>query len=247
MKQFFAALALSLLVVSSASAASLTFKSDWTIDQQGAIAQGSQVTIGYDISRLPYCRANENGYQTWDVVAHYRFDGGAIQQVSLTATHGYERIPVSALINVPFDAQNLEMWFENMDSTGCQHWDSAYGQNYWFDVVTTAMVSFNADWSETVTGNLSAGGQLTINYDASRLPTCRGYKYGIPAWSILAWYRFDGGAINYVAVASMGSSVLATLNIPANAQNLELWFENQDYYGCHAWDSMYGQNYWFSL
>jgi len=41
--------------------------------------------------------------------------------------------------------------------------------------------------------------------------------------------------------------VPAVLDVPAAASEVEVWFENQDYYGCKAWDSLFGANYHFEL
>ena len=87
------------------------------------------------VSRLPTCRATYNGYQTWDVIAHYRFDGGEVHDASVTTSlSDYERIAGAARIALPAGARSLEMWFENTDRTGCDTWDSRYGANYVFSL-----------------------------------------------------------------------------------------------------------------
>ncbi len=55
---------------------------------------------------------------------------------------------------------------------------------------------FNGDWSEAVTGSLVAGSSVLIVYDGARLPW-RDTYHGLPAWSILAYYKFDDGNVQY--------------------------------------------------
>ena len=107
----------------------------WSHDVDGTLAAGADVIIDYDIRRLPTCRQDYNGYQTWDVTVGYRFDGGAAASASLTATPSdSERVQAPARIAAPAGARTMELWFENHDRTGCQTWDSDFGANYTFDL-----------------------------------------------------------------------------------------------------------------
>lgn len=111
------------------------FRSDWSNSTDGALASGQDVILDYDLARLPSCRATYNGYQTWDVVAHYRFDGGDVHDASLTSSlSDYQRVQAPARIATPAGAHSLEVWFDDHDRTGCQGWDSRYGANYSFDL-----------------------------------------------------------------------------------------------------------------
>lgn len=102
-------------------------------DVEGSLAAGADLLIDYDIRRLPVCRQDYNGLQTWDVTVGYRFDGGAAASASLTTTPTpYERLAAPARIAAPAGARTMELWFENHDRAGCQRWDSAYGSNYRF-------------------------------------------------------------------------------------------------------------------
>jgi hypothetical protein len=101
----------------------------WSVD--GAPAAGGDLVVDYDIRRQPYCRQDYNGLQTWDVTVGYRFDGGAAASASLTTTPtDYQRVQAPARLTVPAGARAMELWFENHDRTGCQTWDSSYGNNY---------------------------------------------------------------------------------------------------------------------
>jgi len=107
----------------------------WSEEQSAPLVAGHDFLVDYDIRRLPNCRQDYNGMQTWDVTVSYRFDGGAAQSASLTRSlNDYNRVQAPARITAPQDASTVELWFENHDRTGCQMWDSAYGANYRFSL-----------------------------------------------------------------------------------------------------------------
>jgi hypothetical protein len=108
---------------------------DWSDAVAGTLAAGGDLIVDYDIRRLPFCRQDYNGLQTWDVTVGYRFDGGAAAQASLTrVVGGGQRVQAPARLSAPAGARTLELWFENSDRTGCDRWDSAYGANYAFSL-----------------------------------------------------------------------------------------------------------------
>ncbi|HEX8952077.1 MAG TPA: DUF6209 family protein, partial [Polyangia bacterium] len=97
----------------------------WSDDASGPLVAGRDFLVDYDIRRLPYCRQDYNGLQTWDVTVGYRFDGGAAGSASLTsAPNDYQRVQAPARLTAPPGAQTVDLWFENHDRTGCQTWDS---------------------------------------------------------------------------------------------------------------------------
>jgi hypothetical protein len=111
------------------------FGADWSTRVDGGLHAGEDVLLDYDLSRLSACRTTYNGYQTWDVIAHYRFDGGEVHDASVTTLlSDYERVAGPARITVPDGARSLEIWFENTDRTSCDTWDSRYGANYVFSL-----------------------------------------------------------------------------------------------------------------
>jgi hypothetical protein len=69
---------------------------------------------------------------TWDVAVQYRFDGGAVQEKSVTVISGYSRFPAPITLTAPAGARTVELWFKNWDRTSCVTWDSNYGSNYRF-------------------------------------------------------------------------------------------------------------------
>jgi hypothetical protein len=108
-----------------------------------------------------------------------------------------------------------------------------------------ATLSFGLDWSESLDGELNVGDTVALDYALDRLPDCRGVKYGQPAWSVLAYWRIDGGELSYTVLGGGGAPVAPELPaIELDAQGeLELWFTNNDVYGCARWDSNFETNY----
>jgi hypothetical protein len=114
-------------------------------------------------------------------------------------------------------------------------------------------LKFLSDWTQEQSGNIRPGESLSIEYAIERLPGCRASRYGRDAWSITAGMRFhptgqeESGAVT--AREQSGAVVAAplTVEVPIDATRIELWFQNTDNTGCVAWDSRYGQNYWFDV
>jgi hypothetical protein len=220
-------------------AATLHFSADFAENVEGALIEGGVAYLAYDAARLTACRGERHGQPAWAITAHYRIGGGEVR-----AVHVAGHAPAPDQVGLPLmlhAAGELEVWFENNSSFGCQGFDSNLGANYRFRVAPaagTAVARFAADGSVHVEGTPIQGGRLDIEYDVSRLPTCRDTKYGLPAWSILARYRLPSGQTGYVPVTS-GRGQLAL----SEGGELELWFENQGYWGCRAYESRHGENY----
>ncbi|MBM4372609.1 MAG: hypothetical protein FJ098_13190, partial [Deltaproteobacteria bacterium] len=121
-------------------------------------------------------------------------------------------------------------------------------------------VDFLADWQETVAGERRQGGYLQVGYDLSRLPDCRGTHNGHPAWNTVAYARFHpggqllaGSVRSFVTVNGQPTNeavaVPFVVPIPADAEEVELWFQNFTGAGssCVAWDSNFGENYRYGI
>ena len=164
---------------------------------------------------------------------------------------GGQNIPVDAPITVPFGS-DLAVWFFNSDEGGCTGWDSNYGRNFHFAIQPPPepVLHFRADWTQD--GNPRRGADFLVDYDLLRLPQCRAQYNGYQTWEITAHARFSDGSTQDAAVTQgVGlngrDAAAARFHAPAGASSAELWFENTDRTGCHAWDSSYGQNYRFAL
>jgi hypothetical protein len=106
---------------------------DYAIAVDGTLRAGNDLMIDYELARAASCRATYNGLQSWDVIAHWRFDGGAVAGGSLSAPYNLaERESIPLEIAVQTGARDFEVWFENTDYTGCDAWDSDFGRNFHF-------------------------------------------------------------------------------------------------------------------
>ena len=122
-----------------------------------------------------------------------------------------------------------------------------------------AFLRFLAGWRETQEGEIRSGGTLVIEYDPERLSNCHTKWRGADIWSITAHIRFHPCARLYEEavlepVIEGGMTVAHRLKpvqitVPGDTRQLELWFHTsyQLSSSCEAWDSRFGQNYWFTV
>jgi hypothetical protein len=224
--------------------AQFVFDGTWGYHGEGTRTPGTVGTIVYDTSRLPSCRATTDGVAAWGITAFVSADGGDPVPVQLPSQNGV----VSAPFEIPY-ASNLAFWFEAQDDAGCTQWDSSYGNNFPFTVeeATGTIVHFREGFTTQTQGTLTAGQDVTIDYDLRRLPQCRTTSGANPAWTVTMFSQIDGGAVTSTEVDQTVDGYRfgapATIALPASASTLTVWFENDDVYGCNAWDSDYGQNY----
>jgi hypothetical protein len=107
-----------------------------------------------------------------------------------------------------------------------------------------ATIRFLPDWTEEQIGVIQAGEQLTIEYDPARLPGCRSQRYGRRAWSIQAVLRFQPESQEQSRDLAVGPF---QVDVPAGTTHIEMWFRNTDSNSCQAWDSRFGENYWWDV
>jgi hypothetical protein len=128
--------------------ATARFDGDWTERLDGDLAQGGELTVDYDLSRLPQIRTHYREAAVWDIVAHVRFvPDQQILAASVTrpvyASPGgatIDRAPAAATFPVPGDAAEVELWFLNIGygAVPPKAWDSRYGRNYRFGIRNTS-------------------------------------------------------------------------------------------------------------
>lgn len=127
----------------------------------------------------------------------------------------------------------------------------------------TTTLQFLEDWTHIQSGMIERGGQLKIDYGKRRLPRCFTMWRGAELGDIVAYLRFyPRGEItrgSVVAPIRDGENppgmvighrpTLLELPIPSDATQVELWFHNfsQTSSRCDAWDSRFGENYWFEI
>jgi hypothetical protein len=125
----------------------LEFKGGFTTVQHAALIAGGKVSVEYALDRLPQCRATHNGYPAWGTTAFVRFlPGGQTASAKVNAFETNNGTPTNVAYSVPFEADvpqgatSAEFWFHNESGAGntCDAWDSNYGANYKFDVLSAA-------------------------------------------------------------------------------------------------------------
>lgn len=239
----------------------LTFKADWSIEQEGVVVAETELELNYDISRLSRCRAKDgNGFDNWKIQALVSIDGSNPVAFDLLGGQGTSYMyDQKARFTVP-RGQELIVWFKGSDVTGCVEWDSAYGQNYRFAIgklQDIPLLSFNADWTVNQTGTLLAGQAVRLHYDLNRATTCRAYGYlGTASWDVFAHALVDGKEVKIPALTfpkywdERGQQDV--IFIVPDGHEMTIWFENTSYeyytgMSCRSFDSDFGRNYNFSV
>jgi hypothetical protein len=124
---------------------------------------------------------------------------------------------------------------------------------------TNATINFAGNWTQAVSGQLKAGGGVTLTYDPARAQI-RHTHNGFPAWGIDGFVKFLPSAavvqspvIQFQTYNGMTTNNPLpkpwTLAIPSDTRQLEIWFRN--YTGAdrpdERWDSNSGRNYKFDV
>src|SRR4051794_16349317 len=123
-----------------------------------------------------------------------------------------------------------------------------------------AVLQFLPDWLQVQEGAILRGAELVVEFAPDRLTHCRRTWRGAEIWEIEAFARFHPrGEITHgsllepvrtengmtVAHAPVPYSVM----VPQDATQIEMWFHtyNQISGRCDAWDSRFGENYWYDV
>jgi hypothetical protein len=120
----------------AATAPVLTFRSNYTITQQGRLVKGRRVQIRYDAARLPGCRGGlPNGQPAWTITGYAMTNGGPAQSFWVAGFSPTGNPAPPSL--VPPAAGDLAIWFQVTNRWGCIGYDSDFGRNYHFRVYAT--------------------------------------------------------------------------------------------------------------
>jgi hypothetical protein len=245
----------------AAAPATITFDSSFHQHVTGRLVAGSKARIHYAADRLPSCRGGLNdGSPAWTITGYARTNGGEAKTFYVA---GHSADPTVDSEHPPdpeidlASGGDLALWFEVHDRFGCSGYDSDYGANFHFDVDGPKpggsgpgpVMRFLATGAPTVTGDLVAGSKLAIEYDASRLPDCRGDANGQPGWTITGYAQANGGAPRSFYVAGLNPDPMASgsIAIPLESGRLVLWFQVTSRFGCSKYDSKEGANYVFDV
>jgi len=233
------------------------FGADWSVRTEGPLLRGGVVAIEYDIDRLPDCRVIYRGFPGWDVIAHAAFDGAPLPGHSVVRASGSgqyrrEREPALAFFAIPWDASEVELWFENRQyPPTCSGWDSDYGANYRFPLVDAdtlvappgARLVFAPEWHERATGPLFAGAEIEIEATPERFPSCGTDD------QVVATARLQDGTeivVPLTETTAAGARV-GRVDLPAETTNIEVWLRALGPDGCEEHDSDFGRNYTFPV
>jgi hypothetical protein len=110
-------------------------------------------------------------------------------------------------------------------------------------------LTFGADFRVTVQGALQKGKKVRVAYDASRLTTCRGDQGGKPAWTITGYWKIGAGEVHSFEAGGFSPSSGTSEPVLAldASGDLQIWFQNNNLWGCNAYDSDFGKNYHFAV
>lgn len=121
------------------------------------------------------------------------------------------------------------------------------------EIASAAKVTFSANFETKISGTVTAGRPLVIDYALERLTQCRGnVGGGGPGWNIGGFYSENGGepkAFEVTTVSEDGlDRVAKSAKItPSTGGDLAIWFQNTSRWGCSEYDSQLGQNYHFQV
>jgi uncharacterized protein YraI len=232
----------------------IRFDDQWNETASGTLLAGDKVRIDYDLDRLTACRGSTNGSEVWGVSGYASFDGAEPVAFGVSRLESGRVKPVVASLDIPASATTVELWFAINNRWGCIAYDSNDNQNYRFAIkrgATGAVLSFDADWSESQSDAIRTGDSVVVHYDPARLAQCESSSGGHATWSITAYWRVDGGTTKSLRVTRETATATVEaadpkLTIPTGSE-LELWFQANNVYGCHQYDSNSSANYHFAI
>jgi uncharacterized protein YraI len=232
----------------------IVFDDSWRETASGTLLAGDKMRIDYDLDRLQTCRGTSGGSDQWGVTGYASFDGGDPVVFGVSQLQDGRATPVIAGVDIPAAATSVELWFAINNRWGCIAYDSNDNQNYRFAIergATGAVLSFDADWSESQSDAIRGGDTVVVHYDPARLAQCESQSGGHATWSITAYWRVDGGTIKSLRVTRETSDATVepadpTITVP-RGDELEMWFQANNVYGCHEYDSSSGANYHFAI
>jgi hypothetical protein len=130
-------------------------------------------------------------------------------------------------------------------------WEAVTGDDA--NQTAAATVTFASGFETHLEGTPAAGKRLRVEYALDRLPQCRGnVGGGGPGWNIGGFYSENGGEAKSFEVTALSSDGRDRVSKPASilltqGGDVAIWFEVTSAFGCHEYDSQFGQNYHFAV
>lgn len=112
-----------------------------------------------------------------------------------------------------------------------------------------ATFALTADHDQSLSGSAQRGQAIEIDYDLSRLSSCRGnVGGGGPGWDITGFWSQNGEPAKSFSVTKLSAdgkdrvSAPATIT-PTEGGDVALWFQITSVFGCNDYDSDFGNNF----
>src|SRR5215510_727157 len=122
-----------------------------------------------------------------------------------------------------------------------------------------AVLEFSPDWLQSQNGTILRGGTVVVKFAPERLSACRNSMRGAELWDIEAVAKFHprgdlvrGSLIQHLSrdgIVATSAPRDLEITVPSDSRQIEMWFHNFAELGgrCDAWDSRFGDNYWFDV
>lgn len=116
------------------------------------------------------------------------------------------------------------------------------------NAATTKLV-FAKDKAVEQSGTVTVGQSFEVDYDLSRLGSCRGnVGGGGPGWNISGFYQENSDAPHSFEVTKLSADGKDRVSKPAlikpsQGGKLQIWFQVSSVFGCSDYDSNFGANY----
>ena len=122
-----------------------------------------------------------------------------------------------------------------------------------------AVLEFSPDWLQSQNGTILRGGTVVVKFAPERLSVCRNSMHGAELWDIEAVAKFHprgdlvrGSLIQHLSrdgIVATSAPRDLEIAVPSDSRQIEMWFHNFAELGgrCDAWDSRFGDNYWFDV
>jgi hypothetical protein len=169
----------------------ILFRRDFKEHVRGVLRPSVRLFVVYDAERLPYERSMRGSQAGWWITMFARFvPDGAVINLNLWSRTGLiltekatdepgEGTMMKCDLQIPHEAQFVELWFMNSGDSGRTYFDSDYGKNYRFEF-TALQVDILDAWvkerDQKTTAEASSG-QLQVRIAADRRVTAISINY----------------------------------------------------------------------
>ena len=170
----------------------ILFRSDFRHYVRGVLRPGAKLFVYYDAERLTGERSMRGDQPGWWITMFARFvPNGAVTSINLWSRTGLiltgqkatdepdEGTLMKCDIQIPSDAQFVELWFLNSGDSGRVFYDSDFGRNYWFQFTVAEIEVMDAQVTvqDKKRGSVAAASALKVMVAASQDVTAVSVNY----------------------------------------------------------------------